>query len=87
MKKLVFIFVVAFVMVGLSSCRRNYKVNYAHVAVDTLQHNDVDTVDESLNDHLYEIPETPRDVTAGHILKAANKEDAREAEKIFRGQE
>ena len=47
MKKTVLaITVAAAVTLTLGGCRRHYQMNYAHVAVDTLQHNDVDSVED-----------------------------------------
>ncbi len=92
---------------AVSGCHRNYKVNYAFVAEDTLKHV-VDSVDavleaeeaaqaekeakaaveEDLDEEtLFEVPDIPRDVTAGQIMDRANKKDVRDAEKLYSGQE
>ena len=86
MKKIVLVIVVAVaVMMTLNSCKRNYKVNYAHVAVDTLQHNDVDTAKDIYEEPLYDVPDAPGEVSVRQIMNS--REAGREAEKIFSGED
>ena len=86
MKKTVFVIAVAAaVIMTLDGCRRNYKVNYAHVAVDTLQHNDLDTVENIYEEPLYDVPNEPGEVSVRQIMNS--REAGREAERIFSGQD
>lgn len=92
---------------AMSSCHRNYKVNYAHVAEDSLK-NAIDSADAVLEaqeaaqaekeaqaaveedmdeETLFEVPDIPGDVTASQIMNRANKKVARDAEKLYSGQE
>ena len=41
-------------MLCMNSCKRNYQVNYARVAVDTLQRNDIDSADDSVDEFVDE---------------------------------
>ena len=88
----------------MSSCHRNYKVNYAFVTEDTLKQA-IDSADavmeaeeaaqvekemeqeEIPDETIYEVPDVQPDVTVGQIMNRANKKMARDAEKLFSGQE
>ena len=88
MKKTVLaITVAAAVTLTLGGCRRHYQMNYAHVAVDTLQHNDVDSVEDIYEEHLYDIPDAPGEVTVDEVMSRKSRQAAREAEKMFSGEE
>lgn len=73
----------------LGGCRRNYEVNYAHVAVDTtrLNHADADTAPGIYDGHLFELPDAPAEVTVSDIMSSDSREAAREAELFFSGEE
>ncbi len=99
MKKLFLFVALAALLSAMSSCKRNYQVNYARVAVDTLRHNDMDSVDiyaeedkkakESVDemgseDPLFEIPDIPKE---RQIRSSKNKKAARDAETLYSGKE
>lgn len=75
-------------LVSMQSCRRNYKVNYARVPVDTLQHNYVDSLDEEeVEEEEFDIYEIPKNVTPSELMDRENRRAAKEAERIFSGEE
>ena len=85
------------VVLAVSGCRRNYKVNYSRVAIDTVrqqasedfyaEEDSLASLDEILDDPLMTVPDIPKDVTAGQIMSKDTKEAAREAERLYSGQE
>lgn len=86
MKKYILMTVVVAVALMLGGCKRNYQVNYSHVAVDTLRHNDLDTVVDIYEEPLYDVPDAPGEITVGEIMSKDTRQAGRDAEKLFSGE-
>jgi hypothetical protein len=86
MKKYILMTVVVAVALMLGGCKRNYQVNYSHVPVDTLQHNDLDTVVDIYEEPLYDVPDAPGEITVGEIMSKDTRQAGRDAEKLFSGE-
>ena len=94
MKKTVLVIAVAAaVIMTLDGCKRNYQVNYARVAVDTLRQNNLDTIEGEENpvgiydEPLYEIPDVPGEVSVGQIRSHKSREAGQDAERMFSGED
>lgn len=87
-KALLLIIITVIYIVVMQSCRRNYEVKYSRIAVDTLQHNDFDSIDEAVEEEPeLDIYEIPKNITAGEVMKSSNRKAAKDAERIFSGGE
>ena len=86
MKKSVLMTAVVAVALILGGCNRNYQVNYSHVAVDTLQHNDLDTLEDIYEEPLYDVPDMPGEITVSEIMSKDTRQAGRDAEKLFSGE-
>lgn len=88
MKRLLVIPVTLAIVLVLGSCRRHYQVNYVHVAEDSLQQN-VDTPETDIQEDetYFEVPATPRPTTASDILNSKNRVAAKEAERLYSGED
>ena len=89
MRKTIIMPIVAVIcLVAMQSCHRNYKVNYARVPLDTLQHNDVDSAEEEEIDEMeLDIYEIPKNITARDVMDRSNRKAAKEAERLYGGGE
>ena len=85
-------------MLTLASCKRNYQVNYARVAVDTtLQHNDVvpediDTLEDELDfldddAPIIEVPDIPQERTPVRGVSRKSLRSVTETENINSGKD
>ena len=87
MKKSVLMTTVVAVALILGGCNRNYQVKYSYVAVDTLQHNDLDTLEDIYEEPLFDVPDAPGEITVGEIMSKDTRQAGRDAEKLFSGED